>query len=84
MDHRAVIDGDWKLVSDWGRPWELFNLSSDRTELHDLSKQQPEKMSQLEKLWMEWWSTQNGKLLKAAGDEPEYIPLRNPEETGSR
>ena len=78
MDHRAVIDGDWKLVSDWGRPWELFKLSADRTELHDFSKQQPEKMSQLEKLWKEWWSTKNGKLLRAAGDEPKYIPLKEP------
>ena len=39
--HRAVRAGDWKLVSvyeaatDCSGPWELYNLATDRTELHD-------------------------------------------------
>ena len=53
-NHRAIIAGDLKLVSDWGRPWGLFNLTVDRTELHDLIKTQPEDSARLEKLWNDW------------------------------
>jgi hypothetical protein len=36
---RGLRDGDWKLVSFRGQPWELYNLAEDRTELHDLAAQ---------------------------------------------
>jgi arylsulfatase A-like enzyme len=44
--YRAVRDGDWKLqVSETpDRVW-LFNLSSDPTEQHDLSAQEPERVA---------------------------------------
>ena len=35
--NRAVRQGQWKLVSRYPGPWELFDLEADRTELHDLS-----------------------------------------------
>jgi arylsulfatase A-like enzyme len=71
FDHRAVIAGDMKLVSDWGRPWELFNLAADRTELHDLTKAQPEQVARLEKLWNTWAETTNTRV-RSAGGEPIY------------
>jgi arylsulfatase A-like enzyme len=38
----AIRVGDWKLVR-LGRngPWELYNLKTDRTELHDLAAAEP-------------------------------------------
>lgn len=61
----AIRMGDWKLVRK-GRmntgdlePWELFDLSKDRSELDDLSLDQPERVSQMEKKWMEWASRAN-------------------------
>ena len=74
MDHRAVISGDLKLVSDWGRPWELFNLATDRTELHDLTKAQPEQAARLEKLW-NVWGARTQPPLHGAGGEPVYRHL---------
>ena len=71
FDNRAVIEGDMKLVSDWGRPWELFNLAADRTELHDLTKAQHEQAARLEKLW-NTWSDQTNTRLRSAGGEPIY------------
>ena len=39
---RAVRVGDWKLVRmDVKGPWELYDMKTDRTELHDLAGQQP-------------------------------------------
>ncbi|MDP4625325.1 MAG: arylsulfatase [Akkermansiaceae bacterium] len=75
MDHRAIVVEDWKLVADWGQPWQLFSLAADRTEMHDLSKVHPEKMKQLEDKWNQWWETKNPKMFSFAGDEPTYRHL---------
>ena len=75
MDHRAIIRGDWKLASDWNRPWELFNLASDRTELSDLSAKEPGRFHQLTAAWTNWWSGKNPGLFKSAGKEPAYRRL---------
>ena len=51
----AVRSGDFKLVRQ-GRngPWELYDLKSDRTELHDLAASQPEKVRELATTWETW------------------------------
>jgi arylsulfatase len=41
---RAVRVGCWKLVSVKDGPWELYNLDADRTELHDLAQEQPDRV----------------------------------------
>jgi len=50
--NRAVRVGDWKLVS-WGAtgPWELFDMSADRSETKNLAEKFPEKVKSLEELW---------------------------------
>ena len=35
-------------------PWELYDLKSDRTELHDLASAQPEKAKELASQWEAW------------------------------
>ena len=52
--HRAVRLGRWKLVSEYGRPWELYDVEVDRTELHDLSSSDPETVAYLSDLYREW------------------------------
>ncbi len=49
--NRAIRQGDLKLVSQRGRPWELYDLRTDRAEMHDLISQQPEVAEKLERLW---------------------------------
>jgi arylsulfatase len=51
---RAVRIGPWKLVSAKGGPWELYNLETDRTELNDLAKQQPERVEAMAKAFDQW------------------------------
>jgi len=75
MDHRAVIAGDWKIAADWGRPWQLFNLAKDRTELHDLSATEPERFKRMTALWDKWWAGKNPGLFKPTGPEPTYRRL---------
>ncbi|MCO8122137.1 arylsulfatase [Stieleria sp. TO1_6] len=55
----AVRDGQWKLVREYEHPWELYDLSNDRTELHDLSQQQPQRRAEMIKQW-ETWATETG------------------------
>lgn len=52
--NRGIRIGDWKLVAEWDQPWELYNMSDDRTELNDLVSQEPERVAELEKAYSEW------------------------------
>ena len=50
--------GNWKIV--WGKrqaapvAWQLFDLSKDPSEQHDLAEQRPEKLKELADAWMAW------------------------------
>lgn len=54
VGHRALREGDWKLVSAPQEPWQLYNLDQDRTELNDLAEQQPERVAAMAKLFSQW------------------------------
>ncbi len=49
--NRAIRAGDWKLVSAGDGPWELYDLKHDRTENHDLSVENSDKVRDLAQLW---------------------------------
>jgi arylsulfatase A-like enzyme len=49
--HRAVRVGDWKLVSVHKRAWELYDLTTDRAEQHNLADEMPERVKELEQVW---------------------------------
>ena len=52
--NRAVRKGDWKLVSKYPGPWELYNLKQDRTELHDLAPQHPDRVQEMKSMYEAW------------------------------
>ena len=49
----GLRDGDWKLVSFKGLPWELYNLKEDRTEMNDLAAKYPERVKEMNEKWLE-------------------------------
>ena len=58
LGNKAVREGDWKLVGS-GEPldlknWQLFDLASDRTELDDLAKVQPDRVQRMANAWIQW------------------------------
>jgi arylsulfatase A-like enzyme len=53
-ENRAVRDGKWKLVALAGQPWELYDLEADRTELHNLSSQHPERVAAMAAEYDSW------------------------------
>jgi arylsulfatase len=56
----AVRDGRWKLVrkgnmgSGETTPWELYDMTADRSEMHDLAEQHPERVAQMSAQWEAW------------------------------
>lgn len=49
--NRAIRQGDFKLVAPRGGKWELYDLAADRSELHDLIDEQPQRAAELRELW---------------------------------
>ncbi len=53
--HKAVRDDDWKLVQPAGTDqWSLYDMSRDRTELHDLATEQSDTADRLHRQWQTW------------------------------
>jgi arylsulfatase A-like enzyme len=52
--NRAVRIGDMKLVADNESPWELYDLSVDRTELNDLAATRATEVVAMEKRYQKW------------------------------
>jgi arylsulfatase len=49
--NRAIRDGEWKLVAQENKPWELYNMQSDRTEMHNLSAKDPQRVAKMAEQW---------------------------------
>ena len=58
--NKAVRLGKYKLVLAWDvqnpEHWELYDMEKDRTEMHDLAGQMPEKAREMKKMWANWAS----------------------------
>lgn len=51
--NRALRDETWKLVSRHPDSWELYQIEDDRTEMHDLSDAEPERLRRMISAWEE-------------------------------
>ena len=52
--NKAIREGEWKLVSEFNKPWELYNINDDRTELNDLSQKNPEIVKSMNSKFDDW------------------------------
>lgn len=50
----AMRWGKWKLVREYQKPWELYDVEADRTEMNDLSAEQPERRDEMIRMWTAW------------------------------
>lgn len=50
----AVRIGRWKLVRKYPGPWELYDMSLDRTEQSDLAASHPGRVGQMTELYQQW------------------------------
>jgi arylsulfatase len=52
--NRAIRIGEWKLVSKHPGDWELYHITTDRTEMNDLAAQQPDRVKEMASQWDTW------------------------------
>ena len=52
--NRAVRRGRWKLVALDDQPWELYDITTDRTETNNLADQMKDTVRTLERAWDSW------------------------------
>ena len=52
--NKAIRAGDWKLVAFAGQTWELYHITKDRTEQHNLADKEPAKVKDLADKWLTW------------------------------
>ncbi|WP_321471653.1 arylsulfatase [uncultured Paludibaculum sp.] len=50
----AVRRGPWKLVRKHPGDWELYNMETDRTELHNLAASKPHLVGEMSASWSKW------------------------------
>ncbi|PXA03440.1 arylsulfatase [Coraliomargarita sinensis] len=63
----AIRDGNWKLVRlGVNKPWELYGLEKDRSEMNNLVAEHPEKAAALEELWT--WHAWRTRIYPKPGD----------------
>ena len=68
--NRAVRDGKWKLVAMEDKPWELYDMEKDRTEMNNLAPKYPEKVKELAKAWDDW--AKRADVLPLGAYKPVY------------
>jgi arylsulfatase A-like enzyme len=59
IGRKAIIHGDWKLLALNNKPWKLYHLGRDRTEVDDAAAQYPEIVKKLSAKWQEWAAQNN-------------------------
>jgi arylsulfatase len=52
--NRGLRSGDWKLVGSYQKPWELYDLSVDRSECHSLAASNSDRLNSLIAEWQKW------------------------------
>lgn len=52
--HRAMREKNWKLIRPKKGEWELYDLAKDRSELHNLAVEMPNKVADMVAAWESW------------------------------
>ena len=52
--NRAVRQGKWKIVALDDEAWELYDFSTDRSEMNNLASRHPSIVDRLSKAWDQW------------------------------
>ena len=79
--NRGIRIGDWKLVAEWDGPWELYNIPEDRTEQHDYSSSEQERVVSMIREYKVWaercgvlpWPVKEGFLAKRTLGKRDHI-----------
>jgi arylsulfatase len=75
--NRALRVGDWKIVAAGkDSPWELYDLSADRSETNNLAGQKPEKVRELAAVWTKQFEDFAALAIKDAPPDAKTNPKK--------
>jgi arylsulfatase len=77
--NRAVRIGDWKLVGKHNQAWELYDISKDRVEGHDLAATMPKRVREMAAKYDEWAKRVHAEPWPVATTTPES-PAKPPDD----
>jgi arylsulfatase len=75
--NRALRVGDWKIVSaakEKDGAWELYDMSSDRSETKNLAAEKPEKVREMAAIWTKEYEAYTALATKDAPPEQKIKP----------
>ncbi len=76
FNNMAIVDNGWRLVTAYDQPWQLFDLTNDRTEIRDLAAEQPVRLQEMLELQQKFEQRSDVRLrIKGGEREPEYAPI---------
>ena len=74
--NRAVRQGKWKLVSRFRGQWELYDISVDPSEIHNLAEALPERVTSMAKAYSQY-AEKNSLVPVPEGYNPLTQVLKN-------
>jgi arylsulfatase len=75
--NRALRAGNWKIVAAGkDSPWELYDLSSDRSETRNLATEKPEKVRELAAIWTKQFEESCALAAKDLPPDPKADPKK--------
>lgn len=54
---KYIRQDEWKLVAKNNEAWHLYHIANDETEMNDLAAKYPDKVKQMNELWLLWANT---------------------------
>jgi arylsulfatase len=71
--------GDWKLVADHAKPFELYDMRTDRSETRNLAAQYPGKVREMERAWTRHMEEFRAVSVSGQPVGQAVVPEREPE-----
>jgi arylsulfatase A-like enzyme len=76
FNNMAIVDNGWRLVTAYSEPWQLYNLTTDRTETRDLAQSNPERLQEMLDLQKAFFERPDVRLRVNSGEiEPNFAPV---------
>ncbi len=76
FNNLAIVDGGWRIATSYDQPWQLYDLTNDRTETRDLATSNPQRLQEMLALQKAYSQRPDVRLRLNSGErEPEYAPI---------
>ena len=79
----AMRWGKWKLVREYKKPWELYDIDIDRTEMQNLAEKQAKKRDEMIAMW-EVWATKNAVAFPERFNMYEFLRKKNNKKSNNK